>query len=135
MIALIIICIFFWLCFFSIIPYSIFTTISVFVVIVWVAIAAFFRDPERKIPEESGILVSPADGVVRDIELIPGEAIDNDEMRELFQNRDVLRIGIFLSVFNVHLNRAPAAMNVVFRSYKEGAFHDARDGRAIRENE
>ena len=103
--------------------------------VIWGAVAAFFRDPERKIPQDPDVLVSPADGVVRDIELIKNESIECEELRDLFHGRDMLRIGIFLSVLNVHVNRAPVAMKTVFRTYKQGAFHDARDGRAIRENE
>ena len=47
----------------------------------------------------------------------------------------MLRVGIFLSVFNVHLNRAPADLVVKFREYKEGCYYDARDSRAVKENE
>jgi phosphatidylserine decarboxylase len=66
--------------------------------VVGLMILAFFRDPERQVPSEPGILLAPADGKITDIteveqvEYIKGEA---------------LRIGIFLSVFDVHLNRAP----------------------------
>jgi phosphatidylserine decarboxylase len=77
-------------------------------------------------------VTSPADGVVRDIELIRG---DEEEFKELFKGRDMLRIGVFLSVFDVHINRAPCDMRVEFRRYKEGFFHDARDARASKENE
>ncbi|HCG27552.1 MAG TPA: phosphatidylserine decarboxylase family protein [Lentisphaeria bacterium] len=109
--------------------------LAVFVIVVWAAFAAFFRDPERKIPSDEKILTSPADGVVRDIELIPNSNCGNEELARLFEGKDMLRIGIFLSVFDVHLNRAPCRMTVKFTSYKKGCFHDARDGRAAKENE
>ncbi len=109
--------------------------LAVFVVVLWAAFAAFFRDPERQIPSDERILTSPADGVVRDIELIPNSNCGNEELAKLFDGRDMLRIGIFLSVFDVHLNRAPCRMTVRFTAYKEGCFHDARDGRAAKENE
>jgi len=105
--------------------------------ILWVAIAAFFRDPTRKITDSKTALISPADGVVRDIELI--SCADNDaievELKELFGGKDILRIGIFLSVFDVHLNRAPAQMTLSMKKYKMGAFHDARSPLATKENE
>ena len=47
----------------------------------------------------------------------------------------MLRIGIFLSVFDVHVNRAPCDMQVVFSAHKNGAYHDARNPDAIKENE
>ena len=60
----------------------------------------FFRDPERVAPEGDHIAVSPADGVVTTI----------DEVEETeFLNKKVRRIGIFLSVLDVHINRAPLA--------------------------
>lgn len=108
--------------------------IAVFIGAVWLCLAGFFRDPERRIIKSEAYLLSPADGVVRDIELIKSET-ECEELRDLFNGRDMLRIGIFLSVFNVHLNRAPAGMRIVFKKYKQGAFHDARDGRASKENE
>ena len=109
--------------------------VSALIFLVWLCIAAFFRDPDRKVPADPSVVLSPADGTVNDIELIKGESVSSEKLKELFQGRDMLRIGIFLSVFNVHLNRAPVKMKVTFREYKEGAFHDARDDRASRENE
>lgn len=100
------------------------------VFICWCAIAAFFRDPDRKIPSKDNVLVSPADGVVQDFEVLKVP-----EYRDILGNTEVLRIGIFISVFNVHLNRAPCDMNVRRIIYKKGKFHDARDKRAIKDNE
>ncbi len=110
-------------------------SLAVFTVIVWIAFAAFFRDPERHIPEDADVLVSPADGVVRDCELIPHGSCDCPEMTELFNGKDMFRIGIFLSVLDVHVNRAPCKMTVRFVLHKDGSYHDARDPRAVRENE
>lgn len=115
--------------------WSLAVALSAFIFLVWICIAAFFRDPDRKVPKDPSVILSPADGTVNDIELIKGETACPEKLKELFQGRDMLRIGIFLSVFNVHLNRAPVKMKVAFREYKEGAFHDARDGRASKENE
>lgn len=85
----------------------------------------FFRDPQRRIPEGAGLVVSPADGRVTDIEEI--------EEMELI-NRRVRRIGIFLSVFDVHVNRAPAAGRIVYCAEFEGTYHDARSPAASTHN-
>ena len=106
--------------------------LGLLVAAVWLCLAAFFRDPERSLPKDLDAITSPADGVIRDIELIRGEG---EEFREHFKGRDMLRIGIFLSVFDVHINRAPCDMLVEFRNYKKGCFHDARDAKASKENE
>jgi len=100
------------------------------VALVYFCVAAFFRDPNRKTPDDTTALISPADGVVRDIELLK-----NEEENEFFDGKNVVRIGIFLSVLDVHLNRAPCDMEVKKRFYKEGAFHDARNPKASSENE
>ena len=105
------------------------------VVLLWAAFVAFFRDPCRKIPSDELVLTAPADGVVRDCELIPNGNCGNEELSKLFEGQDMLRIGIFLSVFDVHVNRAPCALKVLFTAHKEGEFHDARDVKAIKENE
>ena len=95
----------------------------------WLAMAAFFRVPKRNIPRETNILVSPADGVVKDIGVVTDHGI------EPFEGMPLVRIGIFLSVFDVHVNRAPTDMEVVYRSYKPGRYLDARDPRCAKENE
>jgi phosphatidylserine decarboxylase len=97
--------------------------------ILWLAIAAFFRVPNRVILADPAALVSPADGVVRDIETVEDHGI------ELFAGQKLTRIGIFLSVLDVHVNRAPCDMTVQYRKYKEGKFLDARDNRCAKENE
>ncbi len=78
----------------------------------------FFRDPERVAPEGDHIAVSPADGVVTTI-----DEVDEAE----FLNKKVRRIGIFLSVLDVHINRAPLAGEVTHSEPKPGKFLDARD--------
>lgn len=93
-------------------------------------VALFFRDPERCLPEDGTLLVSPADGVVRDLEETAapeGESFSGE--------RSVQRIGIFLSIFNVHLNRAPCDWSVKERLYRKGHYHDARNPLAGQENE
>ncbi|MCC7299694.1 MAG: phosphatidylserine decarboxylase [Verrucomicrobia bacterium] len=97
--------------------------------LIWLAVAAFFRAPDRQIIADPAALVSPADGVVRDIETVEDHGI------ELFAGQKLTRVGIFLSVLNVHVNRAPCDMTVQYRKYKEGRFLDARDSRCAKENE
>jgi len=74
----------------------------------------FFRDPERAIPQEPDALVSPADGKVTDISTV----VVGHEKR--------LRVSIFLSVFDVHVNRSPIGGVVRDSRYQSGKFLDAR---------
>jgi phosphatidylserine decarboxylase len=97
--------------------------------LLWLAVAAFFRVPVRTIIADPSALVSPADGIVRDIETVEDHGI------EIFAGQKLTRIGIFLSVLDVHVNRAPCDMEVKYRKYKEGRFLDARDNRCAKENE
>lgn len=109
--------------------------LAVLVAVLWLGFIAFFRDPVRKIPGGEENLVSPADGVIRDCELIPGGSCGNPKLAKLFAGKDMLRIGIFLSVLDVHVNRIPCKFTVQFIDHRPGAYHDARDPRGARENE
>ena len=94
-------------------------------VLVW--LFAFFRDPERPIPVEQHSMVSPADGKVSDI-----TTLEDDDLI----GGPCLRIGIFLSVFNVHVNRSPCDGRVIKVIYKKGKFINAMShNRASEENE
>ena len=86
----------------------------------------FFRDPRRVIPPGNRLVVSPADGKVVAIEQI-------DEKDYLHQS--VQRISIFLSVFNVHINRAPISGTIETVRYNPGKFHIAALPKASLENE
>jgi phosphatidylserine decarboxylase len=88
---------------------------------------AFFRDPERVVPTEDHLMVSPADGTISDI-----TRIEHDE--DL--GGPAVRVGIFLSVFSVHINRSPCDAKVLDIRYKKGKFINAMShGRASDENE
>ena len=90
----------------------------------------FFRDPERIIPVEKNVLVSPADGVVTGVDynvLAPKEIN--------FGDRKVNKITIFLNVFNVHVNRVPVAGKITKVVYTAGKFHSANLDEAGTENE
>ena len=73
----------------------------------------FFRDPERKCPSDANLLLAPADGRVTDIEQVHEEDIIKGS---------ALRIGIFLSIFNVHINRSPCNAKVKKIIYKKGKY-------------
>ena len=101
-----------------------------FILLVWLCVAAFFRDPDRTVPASPDTIVSPADGVVHDIQVL-----ESFEYASHFKNGQARRIGIFLSVLDVHLNRAPCPLTVREVVHKTGEFHDARDTRASAENQ
>jgi len=84
---------------------------------------SFFRDPERVIPAEPGAIVSPGDGRV----VVVTEEED--------AGRPGKRISIFLAVWNVHVNRAPAAGVITKMEYRPGKFLAAMRERASMENE
>lgn len=86
----------------------------------------FFRNPRRTPPTEPGIVVSPADGKVVEI-----REIANDE----FLGGPAILVGIFLSVFNVHINRAPTGARVIGLAYTRGRFLSALRPESSRENE
>lgn len=89
-------------------------------------IVYFFRDPRRNIPTGNGLLVAPADGkVVEIVKLAHDEFIDGP----------AVRIGIFLSIFNVHLNRAPTASRVIGLRYSPGQFLNALNPESAIRNE
>ncbi len=90
------------------------SSLIVLPVLIW--LFAFFRDPERRVPAEQNAMVSPADGVVSDI--TPLEHFD-------LLGGPCVRVGIFLSVFNVHINRAPCDGKVIDVQYKKGRFINA----------
>jgi len=93
-----------------------------FLVFFWML--SFFRNPPRKIVPDESILYSPADGKVTDISQVQDEELG-----------PLLRISIFLSIFNVHLNRVPCSAKIERITYKKGFFKDARDPDSSRVNE
>ena len=87
---------------------------------------AFFRDPNRSDPSDQRAVVAAADGTVADI----GE-IDEKE----FLKARTRRVGIFLSIFDVHTNRAPVAGRIAFQQFRKGLFFDARRPECSEKNE
>lgn len=89
----------------------------------------FFRDPERYVPQIKNVVVSPADGTVQMIAKVkaPEELDMGDQM--------FTRVSIFMSVFNVHVNRAPAAGKITQSVYVPGKFLNATLDKASKDNE
>ena len=93
-------------------------------VLIWILM--FFRDPQRLCPSDEDLLFAPADGKITDIEHVE----END-----FIGEPALRVGIFLSLFNTHINRAPCNVRVETITYKEGRFKNAMNPQSGRVNE
>lgn len=88
-------------------------------------IVFFFRNPDRRPPADEHAVLAPADGVV----IYIGEA------HEEHLDAEMLKISIFMSVFNVHINRSPVSGRVIDTFYRKGKFLDVRHARATFENE
>jgi len=88
----------------------------------------FFRDPERSIPQETGAVVSPGDGKVTDISPVTSEPVSSGSDK-------LTRISIFLSVFNVHVNRSPITGTIREIRYQRGKYLNAMNQASAGENE
>lgn len=86
----------------------------------------FFRDPHREPPRDDNLLLAPADGTITDVEMV--------EETE-FIGGPALRVGIFLSIFNTHINRAPCDAEVRKIIYRPGKYINAMNPRAGKVNE
>jgi phosphatidylserine decarboxylase len=91
-----------------------------------VFVAWFFRNPERKAPEKKGVVISPADGRIIKIENVDGH--------DLVRGR-LIKISIFMNIFNVHVNRIPYSGTVRLIRYKKGSFISANFDKASSLNE
>ena len=117
-----------------IIPLLMMTILNYFLSFYWITfvfglsflfVTCFFRDPERHIPDEPNVVVSPADGKVT--EIVAEKEPINGEMCK--------RVTIFLSVFNVHVNRVPIGGTIEKISYNSGKFLAAFNPKASMDNE
>ena len=102
------------------------TSLTLIGLVITFAICGFFRDPERVIPDQQGAVVSPADGKV-----VAASVVDNSP----FYDGPTMKISIFMSVFNVHVNRVPYAGRVKEINYHPGKFIAANFDKASLENE
>lgn len=89
-------------------------------------VAWFFRDPERNTPTDPGLIIAPADGVVADITNIGSDSR---------LGCDGVKVGIFMNVFNVHVNRSPVDGVVEDVEHVKGLFLDVRDPHSYEKNE
>ena len=98
---------------------------------IWVA--AFFRDPVRTTPRGGNLVIAPADGLVTMIAKVPPppELRGSDGLND----PDYTRVSIFMSVFDVHINRAPIAGRVTRIAYVPGKFVNADLDKASEDNE
>lgn len=88
----------------------------------------FFRDPERVTPDLADVVVSPADGIVQMITKMKAPS-------ELGISGNYTRVSVFMSVFNVHVNRAPAEGKIIKSAYVPGKFFNATLDKASKDNE
>ncbi len=97
--------------------------------LLWLAVAAFFRDPIRSVPTDLGpeVFLSPADGTI--------SAIERVDEHEATGGAPAVIIRIFLSVLDVHINRSPCAATVVRQHHRPGRYLDARTAESARVNE
>ncbi len=93
---------------------------------VWIGLALFFRDPGRTILREDDLFYSPADGKVVVVERV---------YEPIFLQREALRIAIFMSIADVHVNRTPGKGSVIFTRHVPGKFIQAFRPEAAIENE
>jgi phosphatidylserine decarboxylase len=100
--------------------------LSLFFFLLFFFTVAFFRDPERTVPVDPNFIVAAADGTVMD-------TIECDENQVL--KTKTRRVGIFLSVFDVHTNRAPIDGRVIYRRHQKGLYLDARRPDCSEKNE
>ena len=110
----------------SVLAYWVWSWLATIPIILFLFTLFFFRNPEREVPTDELTLVSPADGVIMDVERV---------FEDQFLNGESIRVRIFLSIFNVHVNRCPMAGTVVFRSYRPGQMIPAFKSHASELNE
>ena len=100
--------------------------LSLLFVVLFFCTVAFFRDPNRRVPPDPLVIVAAADGTVTDI-----AELDENEVLKI----KTRRVGIFLSIFDVHTNRAPIDGRVIYRQHREGLCLDARRPESSEKNE
>ncbi len=105
---------------------SVLLAVAMLFVLLTVFSLYFFRDPQRETPAGDKLLISPADGLVLAIEQVE---------QAQYLNGPAEKLSIFMNVFDVHVNRAPLAGVVGYRSYRPGKFFNASLDKASKGNE
>ena len=106
-----------------------FPELKVFSLLVWVIfilVVNFFRDPEREVPEDESSIISPADGKIIDIRKVKEES---------YLKKEVTRVSIFMSIFDVHVNRSPVQGVIDYLHYNPGKYLAAYKEKASLDNE
>jgi len=122
-------------------------SVEIILAIVLILVLLFFRDPYRPVPLDQNLLLAPADGRITDIEMVDdppaflrkqesrsGQSDALDWIKSAGADR-ALRIGIFLSIFNAHINRAPCNAKVEKITYREGRYKNAMNPASGQVNE
>jgi len=86
----------------------------------------FFRDPNRQVPDENNIIVSPADGRIVEIKY---------DQQLLSFDKKFIKVAIYLSLWDVHINRIPMEGEIIFQKYSKGQFYPAYKSKASQNNE
>jgi phosphatidylserine decarboxylase len=102
------------------------TALAMLGLVVTLFVAYFFRDPDRVVPDRPGAVVSPADGKVLDVATVS---------EKTYYDGDCKKVSIFMSVFNVHVNRIPCNGKVTRVRYTPGKFFAADRSKASTDNE
>jgi len=110
----------------SLVPPWVIVSVEIVLAIVLISVLSFFRDPYRPVPLDQNLLLAPADGRITDIEMVD----END-----FIGGGALRIGIFLSIFDAHINRAPCNVKVEKITYRQGEYKNALKSESGQVNE
>ncbi len=102
------------------------TWLSLALLVLFIYALAFFRDPDRVVPVDPNAVVAAADGTVTEIAEVEETEILKTKTR---------RVGIFLSIFDVHTNRAPIDGRIIYREHRRGLCLDARRSDCSQKNE
>jgi phosphatidylserine decarboxylase len=104
-------------------------TLRITAVLLWIVVILvvnFFRDPQRETPVDECNIIAPADGKIIDIRKV---------MEESYLKKEVIRVSIFMSIFDVHVNRAPVAGVIDYMHYNPGEYFPAYREKASLDNE
>lgn len=107
-------------------PHPILIGANIVCCLLFLEICYFFRDPERSVPNEKGIIVAPADGKIISIKTMEEKS---------FLRAECVRVSTFMNVFSVHVNRAPISGRVTYCHYNPGKFISAFKEKASLDNE
>jgi phosphatidylserine decarboxylase len=124
----------------SFVPLWVIISVEMILAIILISVLSFFRDPYRPVPGDQNLLLAPADGRITDVEMVDendfigGQGDALDWIKSAGADR-ALRIGIFLSIFDAHINRAPCNVKVETITYRQGRYKNAMNPGAGQVNE